>query len=53
MLSVFAACVLDIEIIDNQTEEDRTGSMGSMGEETGRMLCVRGRIGRRVGRGDR
>ena len=42
MLGVFVAGVLDFEIIDNQTEEDRRGSMG---EETGRMLCVRSRIG--------
>lgn len=36
MLGVFAAGILNSEIIVNQTEEDRTGSsMGSMGEETG------------------
>jgi hypothetical protein len=35
-LGVFVSGVLDSEIIDNQTEEDRTDSMG---EETGRMLC--------------
>jgi hypothetical protein len=50
IVSVFAAGVSDFEIIDNQTEEDRTGSMV---EETGRMLCVRSRLWIGAGRGDR
>jgi hypothetical protein len=36
MLGVFAAGVLDSVIIDNQTEEDRTGNVD---EETGSTFC--------------
>jgi hypothetical protein len=37
MLGVFVACVLDSEIINNQTEDNGTGRMG---EKTMSMLCL-------------
>jgi hypothetical protein len=52
MLDVFATSVLDSEIIDDQTEEDRTGR--SIGEETGSMLCrYVAEFGEMVGQGNR